>query len=136
VEIMKYLVKYERANDGGWCAYSPDLPGVGIGADTREEARASIEKAIKMRLDGMREDGLPIPQPSLCEFIKYLVIYERAPKNWCAFVPDLPGVGITAKTREAARISIEKAIKMHLDGMREDGLPIPPQSETEYVEVD
>jgi predicted RNase H-like HicB family nuclease len=70
VEIMKYLVVYERAEDGGWGAYPPDLPGVGIVADTREEARASIEKAIKMHLNGMREDGLPIPPPSETEYVE------------------------------------------------------------------
>jgi predicted RNase H-like HicB family nuclease len=61
---MKYYVVYERANDGGWGAYPPDLPGVGIVADTREEARESIRIAIEMQIAGLREDGLPVPEPS------------------------------------------------------------------------
>lgn len=67
---MKYPVIFEGNDESGWGAYPPDLPGVGIGADTLEEARASIAKAIKMHLEGMREDGLPIPPPSLTEYVE------------------------------------------------------------------
>lgn len=67
--------------------------------------------------------------------MKYPVIYECGSDNWSAYVPDLPGVGITAATRDEARASIQKAVEMHLDGMREDGLPIPEPSMTEYIEV-
>jgi len=62
---MKYYVVYELADGGGWCAYAPDLPGVGtVGATSRDEAREMIRKAIGMQIDGLREDGLPIPEPS------------------------------------------------------------------------
>ncbi len=58
---MRYYVIYERADDGGWGAYPPDIPGVGVVANTRAEARDSVRKAIEMHLAGLREDGLPIP---------------------------------------------------------------------------
>ncbi|MGH7749584.1 MAG: type II toxin-antitoxin system HicB family antitoxin [Candidatus Dormibacteria bacterium] len=61
---MKYYVMYEPTADGGWGAYPPDLPGVGIVAATREGARASVRKAIEMHLAGLREDGEPVPEPS------------------------------------------------------------------------
>ncbi|MHB8179090.1 MAG: type II toxin-antitoxin system HicB family antitoxin [Vulcanimicrobiaceae bacterium] len=61
---MKYYVIYERADDGGWGAYPPDLPGVGVVADTREAARDSVRKAIALHLKGMRADGEAIPEPS------------------------------------------------------------------------
>jgi len=61
---MKYYVVYEEASDGGWGAYSPDVPGVGIVASTMEQARESIRKAIEMQISGLIEDGLPLPQPS------------------------------------------------------------------------
>ncbi len=61
---MKYYVIYERAADGGWGAYPPDLPGVGVVADTREEAHDSVRKAIELHLKGMRADGETIPKPS------------------------------------------------------------------------
>jgi predicted RNase H-like HicB family nuclease len=61
---MKYAVRYERAKDGGWGAYSPDLPGVGIVASTKDEARESIAKAIAMHAEDLRGQGLALPAPS------------------------------------------------------------------------
>ena len=67
---IQYYVAYERAEDGGWGAYVPDLPGVGVvGYSSRDEARESIRQAIQMQIAGLREDGLPIPTPS-GEFIE------------------------------------------------------------------
>ncbi len=68
--------------------------------------------------------------------MKYNVVYERAPHNWSAFVPDLPGCISTGKTRTEVERNIREAIEFHLDGMREDGEPIPePASYSELVEV-
>ena len=55
----------------------------------------------------------------------YLVVYEKGPTSWGAYVPDLPGCVAAGESREEVRELIEGAIKMHLDGMREDGEPIP-----------
>jgi predicted RNase H-like HicB family nuclease len=61
----KYLVIIERAEDGKYGAYVPDLPGCAVvGYSTPGGARRSITTAIKMHLAGMIEDGLPIPKPS------------------------------------------------------------------------
>jgi predicted RNase H-like HicB family nuclease len=60
---MRYYVVYERS-DTGWSAYPPDLPGVGVTGMTREEVRELVRGAIAMHIDGLREDGLPIPEPS------------------------------------------------------------------------
>lgn len=59
-----YLVIFERGNDGGWGAYVPDLPGLGVAAETREEVEALIREGIKLHISGLREDGLPIPEPT------------------------------------------------------------------------
>jgi predicted RNase H-like HicB family nuclease len=60
---MRYAIVIERA-ENNYSAYVPDLPGcVAIGA-TVEEAEQLIREAIELHLTGMREDGLPIPQPS------------------------------------------------------------------------
>jgi len=59
---MKYVVIYERAADGGWGAYPPDLPGVGIVARTKEQARESIRKAIAMHVECVREQGGLLPE--------------------------------------------------------------------------
>ncbi len=68
---------------------------------------------------------------------KYLVILERAEGlNFSAYVPDLSGCVATGETRQECLQNIREAIFMHIDGMREDGLPIPkPSSEADYVEA-
>jgi predicted RNase H-like HicB family nuclease len=60
---LRYYAVYERS-DTGWSAYPPDLPGVGVTGVTREEVREIVRGAIAMHIDGLREDGLPIPEPS------------------------------------------------------------------------
>lgn len=67
----------------------------------------------------------------------YAVIIERVPNsNYCASVPDLPGCVSTGDTLEEVRANIREAIEFHLQGMREDGDPIPePTTQVEYAEV-
>jgi len=62
--MREYLVIFEQANDGGWGAYAPDLPGLGVVGDTREDAEQLIREGIEIHLAGLREDGLPIPEPT------------------------------------------------------------------------
>ena len=62
---MKYAVVIEKA-EGNYCAYVPDLPGCISTGDTLDEAESNIAEAIRFHLDGMLEDGLPIPEPSAC----------------------------------------------------------------------
>jgi predicted RNase H-like HicB family nuclease len=61
--VRDYLVIYERGKDGGWGAYAPDLPGLGVAAETREEVTALIRDGIKIYIEELLEDGLPIPEP-------------------------------------------------------------------------
>ncbi|MDE2126752.1 MAG: type II toxin-antitoxin system HicB family antitoxin [Armatimonadetes bacterium] len=56
---------------------------------------------------------------------EYTVIYERGSNNWSAYVPDLPGCVNAGATREVAKYNTRDAIKLHLQGIREDGLDIP-----------
>jgi predicted RNase H-like HicB family nuclease len=60
----RYLVVIERADDGGYGAWAPDLPGCVALGDTIKECEQSMREAITLHLAGMREDGEPIPQPS------------------------------------------------------------------------
>jgi predicted RNase H-like HicB family nuclease len=62
--IRTYTVIFERGNDGGWGAYAPDLPGLGIVADAREEAEALIREGISIHIASLIEEGLPVPEPS------------------------------------------------------------------------
>jgi predicted RNase H-like HicB family nuclease len=67
---------------------------------------------------------------------KYLVIVEETETGYSAFSPDLPGCVATGKTRDEVEQSMRDAIQFHLDGMREDGDPIPvPHSYSTYCEV-
>jgi predicted RNase H-like HicB family nuclease len=60
--VRDYLVIFERGKDGGWGAYAPDLPGLGVAAETREEVATLIRDGIKIYLEELEEDGLPIPE--------------------------------------------------------------------------
>jgi predicted RNase H-like HicB family nuclease len=68
--------------------------------------------------------------------MKYTVVIERSPQNYAAYVPDLPGCVATGSTRDEVERNIREAIIFHLEGLREDGLPIPePQTAAISVEV-
>ena len=68
--------------------------------------------------------------------MRYAVVIEKGERNYSAYVPDLPGCVSVGDTLEEAKAEIRDAIEFHLEGMREDGLPIPqPTSRAEYVEV-
>ncbi len=67
---------------------------------------------------------------------RYLVVIEPAGRNFSAYSPDLPGCVATGATREEARARMQQAIALHLQGLREDHLPIPePAASAEVVEV-
>ena len=68
--------------------------------------------------------------------MRYAVIIEEGTNSFGAYVPDLPGCVAVAETREEVLRLIQEAIDFHLDGLREDGQPIPePSSSVEYVDV-
>ena len=67
---------------------------------------------------------------------KYLVVIEETGSGYMAYSPDLPGCVATGATVEAVENEIRAAIRFHIDGLREDGVPIPtPSSLAEYVEA-
>ena len=56
---------------------------------------------------------------------RYAVVIERAGKNFSAYVPDLPGCVATGKTVAQVEKEISEAIAFHIEGLRDDGLPVP-----------
>ena len=67
---------------------------------------------------------------------RFAVVIEKTPRNHSAYVPDLPGCVATGATRAKVQRLIREAVRLHIDGMREDGLAIPkPTSVCEYVEA-
>ena len=68
--------------------------------------------------------------------MRYAVVIEKGPTSVGAYIPDLPGCVAVADTVDEARRLIADAIQVHLEGMREDGDPIPaPSSLCEYVDA-
>jgi predicted RNase H-like HicB family nuclease len=61
--MKEYAAVFEKTSSG-WSAYAPDLPGLGVAAATFEEAEQLLREGIELHLEGMREDGLPIPEAS------------------------------------------------------------------------
>ena len=67
---------------------------------------------------------------------RYAIVIEKADTNFAAYVPDLPGCVATGATVEETERLLREAIESHVEGLREDGLPIPePTSQVEYVDV-
>ena len=60
--------------------------------------------------------------------MKYMVIYESGPTSWGAYVPDLPGVIVVGDSHDEVERLIREAVEFHLEGMREEGISIPPPS--------
>jgi predicted RNase H-like HicB family nuclease len=69
--------------------------------------------------------------------MQYLVVIERGPTSFGAYVPDLPGCIAVGETREEVEALIHEAIEFHIGGLREDNLPVPqPASTAQLVTVD
>jgi predicted RNase H-like HicB family nuclease len=68
--------------------------------------------------------------------MQYVVVYERTPDGWSAYVPDLPGCVAAGDTRDEVEALMPEAIAMHVDALREDGESVPqPGAWTSLVEV-
>ena len=66
--------------------------------------------------------------------MRYAVVIERTETGFSAYAPDLPGCIATGATQTDVEIAMRDAIRFHIDGLREDGLPVPEASSTvEYV---
>jgi predicted RNase H-like HicB family nuclease len=68
--------------------------------------------------------------------MRYAIVIELAEGNYSAYVPDLPGCVSTGTTVQEVEDRIREAIQFHVEGLREDGQPVPPpSSRVDYVEV-
>ncbi len=62
--------------------------------------------------------------------MKYTIVIEKAPNNYAAYAPDLPGCIATGTTRDEVIEQMREAIEFHLEGLRRDGDPVPPPQTT------
>jgi predicted RNase H-like HicB family nuclease len=68
--------------------------------------------------------------------MRYAVVIERANQNYSAYVPDLPGCIATGATVAEVETEIGEAIRLHVEGLQEDGLAVPaPSAIAEYIEA-
>lgn len=68
--------------------------------------------------------------------MQYAIIIEKSETGFGAYVPDLPGCVAVGETEDEVRVLIREAVEFHLEGLQEDGLPIPsPSSRVEYIDV-
>jgi len=68
--------------------------------------------------------------------MRFAIVTEKGPRSCGAYIPDLPGCVAVAKSLAEVPKLITEAVVLHLEGLREDGLPIPePSSSCEYVDV-
>lgn len=67
---------------------------------------------------------------------RFLIVIEKANKNYSAYSPDLPGCVATGKTRDEAARNMHEAVEMHVQGLLEDKLPVPESTAlAEYIAV-
>jgi predicted RNase H-like HicB family nuclease len=67
---------------------------------------------------------------------KYLIVIERTGSGYSSYSPDLPGCVSTGMSREEAERNMREAIEFHVEGLRQEGYPVPePQATSSYVEL-
>lgn len=65
---------------------------------------------------------------------RYIIIFEKTATGFGAYAPDIPGVGVTGRTKEEAETLMYEAIKFHFEGLELEGLPLPESiSEAEML---
>jgi len=68
--------------------------------------------------------------------MRYAIVIEKTATGYSAFVPDLPGCIATGADQREVESEMKSAIRFHIDGLKDDGLPVPkPTSIAEYVEA-
>ncbi len=68
--------------------------------------------------------------------MRYAIVIEKADGNYSAYAPDLPGCVATGATLEETEAAMREAIRFHIEGLLEDGLPVPAsESRLAYVEA-
>lgn len=68
--------------------------------------------------------------------MKYTVVIEKAPNNYAAYAPDLPGCVAAAETKEEVMTLMRQAIALHIEALKQEGVPVPqPQAWAEVVDA-
>ena len=94
--------------------------------------KPSVDVPLGTLVSALRQAGLKKQDSSM----RYLVIVEKGPSSFGAYVPDLPGCIAAGESKEEVLALIHEAIEFHIEGLKEDGLPVPPPaSYSELIEI-
>lgn len=106
-----------------WARYTDIQPKLG------EAFVDSIEQALNLAREFPEMGGVALR-------VRYAIVIEKTQENYSAYVPDLRGCIATGATVEEAEAGIREAIIFHVEGLREDGLTVPPgESTVDYVNI-
>ena len=68
--------------------------------------------------------------------MRFAAVYEKTPKGWSGYAPDLPGLGVAGATIQETRKLLREAIVLHVEDLRASGQPAPkPKSQADYLEI-
>lgn len=82
------------------------------------------------------EVGLIRREYANIERVKYLIVIEPTPTGFSAYPPDLPGCVSTGVTRDECEANMREAIEFHIDGLRQEGEPVPePGTSAAFVDL-
>lgn len=102
------------------------------------EAAVKFEQAARAAMIAAKEAAKKTEETDISDTgaRKLLVVFEKANDNYSAYSPDVPGCIATGRTLSEVKKTIRKAIKFHIEGLQEDGMPLPePISFTEYIRI-
>jgi predicted RNase H-like HicB family nuclease len=102
-----YVAILEKASDGGFGIFFPDLPGCTSGGDTMQEAARNAAEALALHVEGMMEEGLPVPEPSDMDTVPRDPAIDEAARLLVSV--ELPGPAVRAN------VTIEKTLLARID---------------------
>jgi predicted RNase H-like HicB family nuclease len=103
-------------------------PGIGLRAPVDESATVALQWGRDTKRFRQVSEAAASERSAVEIMKRYGIVIEKGASNYAAYVPDLPGCIATGATVEETERLLREAIEMHLQGMKEDGIPIPEPS--------
>ena len=119
---MRYAIVIENAGPN-FSAYVPDLPGCVATGATIDEVQREMREAIELHIEGMREDGEPIPQPSVAETRRFLELPPDIPR---ATAIAATGDAIWALVEDPRTSKTQPMVRVKLHRLPVGSFPVPP----------
>ncbi len=146
---MRYAVVTKNAANG-YEAFVPDHPDCESRGESAEDAINALRNTLQSHLEAMLQQGEAIEAPTAktelieaallnsadSETTTYLVVIDKAPNNYAAWVPDLPVCLSVGDTLAEMRAMIKEAIEFHIEALEDCGDLVPvPESRGSFIEV-